>query len=197
MNENKCKYVLPSTDSWWWSKKYKFLLSGIIYRLNDAKPSANTQGSNSPRKFVHKSTGCVPNNSSEFKFDSTDDSPRSPKITYTTPPASANSVQKIESENESSTTTPSSGYYEPKSPQYTPYDHHSPRKSSESPRKFVFDAVSPRRESIGLYHIILACIWLLIIHFIFLNSFFYNGITKMYEMLPENQNYIFIIIYWI
>lgn len=143
-----------------------FLLIEFICRLNDAKPCASTIGPNSPRKFTYTSTGCAPNNSTEFKFGSTDDSPRSPKITYTTPPASGNSVtsgHNMESENNSNTTTPSSGYYEPKSPQYTPYDHHSPRKSPKSPRQFVFDAVSPRRESIGSYRFVS--------YFIVMNSF--------------------------
>lgn len=46
----------------------------------------------------------------------------------------------------SGNTSPSSGYFEQRSPKYL--SHQS------SPRKFVFDAVSPRHESIGKwYHV--------------------------------------------
>lgn len=51
-------------------------------------------------------------------------------------------------------TSPSSGYFEQRSPKYVSHQSSSSSTSS-SARKFVFDAVSPRRESIGELHTLL------------------------------------------
>lgn len=53
-------------------------------------------------------------------------------------------------------TSPSSGYFEQRSPKYLSQSHQiSPSSTSSaassSARKFVFDAVSPRHESVGEY----------------------------------------------
>lgn len=70
-----------------------------------------------------------------------DDAPRSPKITY----SSTNQDGSITNSNN---VIDHNSYYDDRSPKYF-YDHQSPRKSPKSPRHFVFDAVSPRTESIG------------------------------------------------
>lgn len=83
-----------------------------------------------------------------------EDPQRSPKIVYSTPSSNRDSTSGIGGDEcliHSNNTTPSSGYFEQsRSPQFSTYDHHSPRKSPKSPRKFIFDAVSPRRDSLGM-----------------------------------------------
>lgn len=79
---------------------------------------------------------------------SADDPPRSPKFMYTTPSPNAHSNTNIT--DLASSTLISSGNYEQRSPKYLSYEHQlSPRRSPKMSNKFVFDAVSPRRESIG------------------------------------------------
>lgn len=70
---------------------------------------------------------------------SLEEPPRSPKITYSTPSPTSSKMACVA--DMPGNTSPSSGYFEQRSPKYL--SHQS------SPRKFVFDAVSPRRESIG------------------------------------------------
>lgn len=79
----------------------------------------------------------------------TDEAPRSPKYTmYTTP--SPNAPSNTNFTDLASGTLISSGQ---RSPKYLPtYENHqpiSPRRSPNVPNKFVFDAVSPRRDSNG------------------------------------------------
>lgn len=113
-------------------------------------PGGNSMGLKSLRKFTYSSSGSGPTNSSDL-YASAEDSPRSPKIVYTTPPQSGNSVcSKLnDSDNSSNVTTPSSGYFDTRSSQYSGFEMHSPRKSPNAAKQFVFDAVSPRRESLG------------------------------------------------
>lgn len=68
----------------------------------------------------------------------------------------ANVGERSSSSSIDRNTSPSSGYFEQRSPKYLPQSHQpSPTSSSSgassSVRKFVFDAVSPRRDSIGEY----------------------------------------------
>lgn len=70
---------------------------------------------------------------------SLEEPPRSPKITYSTPSPTSSKMACVA--DMPGNTSPSSGYFEQRSPKYL--SHQS------SPRKFVFDAVSPRHESIG------------------------------------------------
>lgn len=75
----------------------------------------------------------------DYTYYGVDDSCRSPKITY----SSSN-------QDDMPTTvdgTENRKYFEERSPKYL-YDQ-SPRKSPKSPRHFVFDAVSPRVETMG------------------------------------------------
>lgn len=84
----------------------------------------------SPQKFTYGQKVA------ESQYFSLEEPPRSPKITYSTPSPTSSKMADI-----SGNVSPSSGYFEQRSPKYL--SHQS------SPRKFVFDAVSPRRESIG------------------------------------------------
>ncbi|XP_031638454.1 uncharacterized protein LOC116350696 isoform X2 [Contarinia nasturtii] len=83
----------------------------------------------SPQKFTYGPKVAEP------QYFSLEEPPRSPKITYSTPSPTSSKMADI-----SGNVSPSSGYFEQRSPKYL--SHQS------SPRKFVFDAVSPRRESI-------------------------------------------------
>ncbi|XP_031638453.1 uncharacterized protein LOC116350696 isoform X1 [Contarinia nasturtii] len=84
----------------------------------------------SPQKFTYGPKVAEP------QYFSLEEPPRSPKITYSTPSPTSSKMADI-----SGNVSPSSGYFEQRSPKYL--SHQS------SPRKFVFDAVSPRRESIA------------------------------------------------
>lgn len=119
----------------------------------------------SPNKFSYGSKAA--DGSQYFNLE---EPPRSPKITYSTPSPTSN-FDLANSTNANSdrdrdrggggNTSTASGYFEQRSPKYLPQTHQqqqqlSPSSSSaaaaaasSSVRKFVFDAVSPRRESIG------------------------------------------------
>lgn len=90
-------------------------------------------GSKSPQNFTYGSKA------SDAQFFGLEEPPRSPKITYSTPSPTSHQAKSVA--DMTGNTSPSSGYFEQRSPKYL--SHQS------SPRKFVFDAVSPRRESIS------------------------------------------------
>lgn len=104
--------------------------------------------SKSPMRFSYSkqysSTG-----SSDHHQLSVEDSPRSPQIVYSKPSPTYDPTT-IHSKIPSS---PSRIVYEPRSPVYTTVfePHEKPRKSPKSPKKFVFDAVSPRCDPNGKY----------------------------------------------
>lgn len=76
---------------------------------------------------------------SDAQYFHLEEPPRSPKITYSTPSPTSNKMASVT--DNSGIMSPSTGYFEQRSPKYVQHQ--------TSPRKFVFDAVSPRRESIG------------------------------------------------
>lgn len=101
--------------------------------------------SKSPMRFSYSkqysSTG-----SSDHHQLSVEDSPRSPQIVYSKPPLTYDSTtnhNKLQS-------SPSRNIYEPRSPGYI-VAQDLLRKSPKSPKKFVFDAVSPRCLEDGKY----------------------------------------------
>lgn len=87
----------------------------------------------SPNKFNFGSK------TSEAQYFSLEEPPRSPKIIYSTPSPTSTKVACVA--DISGNTSSSTGYFEQRSPKYL--SHQS------SPRKFVFDAVSPRHDAIG------------------------------------------------
>lgn len=94
----------------------------------------------SPNKFTFTSKV------TDGQYFNLEEPPRSPKITYSKPSPTSNQITSIV--DIAGSTSPSKGYFEQRSPKYV---SHQPSSSSTSSlaRKFVFDAVSPRRESIG------------------------------------------------
>lgn len=97
----------------------------------------------SPNKFSYANEG---------QYFNLEEPPRSPKIIYSTPSPTSNVGER--SAANAGNTSPASGYFEQRSPKYLPQSHQlspSPSSSaaSSSTRQFVFDAVSPRHESIG------------------------------------------------
>lgn len=93
----------------------------------------------SPQKFTYGTKTTDAQYFNEMQHFSLEEPPRSPKITYSTPSPTSSKMACVA--NMTGNTSPSSGYFEQRSPKYL--SHQS------SPRKFVFDAVSPRRESVG------------------------------------------------
>lgn len=78
----------------------------------------------------------------DSQYFSLEEPPRSPKITYSTPSPTSTKMPSV-TDNISSNVSPSSGYFEQRSPKFLSHQ--------TSPKKFVFDAVSPRRETIGMF----------------------------------------------
>lgn len=94
----------------------------------------------SPQKFNYSSKV------TDGQYFCLEEPPRSPKITYSTPSPTSNHMASVG--DIGGNTSPSSGYFEQRSPKYISHQSSSSSTSS-SARKFVFDAVSPRHESIG------------------------------------------------
>lgn len=100
--------------------------------------------SKSPMKFSFSNQYGSTGSDQQQQQLGVEETPRSPKIIYSKPSPTydPNASDGI--------ATPSSSGFDTRSPKYLPYEHQSsPRKSPQSPSKFVFDAVSPRHESIG------------------------------------------------
>lgn len=78
--------------------------------------------------------------------------PQSPKIIYSSYSCDCKNCDSMAG-NSCSNKPILKGYFEQKSPKYIKsYSHHqSPRKSPNTQRQFVFDAVSPKGESSGKY----------------------------------------------
>lgn len=104
----------------------RFLL--CLFRRDQKSPK-------SPQNFVYSAKAA------DSQYFNLEEPPRSPKIVYSTP--SPTSSQMANFTDIGANTSPSSGYFEQRSPSYLSH------QSSSAARKFVFDAVSPRHESIG------------------------------------------------
>lgn len=117
----------------------------LIYVASDFILS-DQKSPKSPQKFNYTSKV------TDGQYFNLEEPPRSPKITYSTPSPTSNRMASVT--DIASNTSPSSGYFEQRSPKYVSHQSSSSSTSS-SARKFVFDAVSPRRESIGRLHTLL------------------------------------------
>lgn len=80
--------------------------------------------------------------------------PQSPKIIYSSYSCDCKNCDSMAGASCSKKTI-LKGYFEQKSPKYLKsYSHQSPRKSPNTQRQFIFDAVSPKEESSGKFNII-------------------------------------------
>lgn len=80
----------------------------------------------------------------DVQYFSLEEPPRSPKITYSTPSPTSNKMPSVS--DIPGNATPPTGYFEQRSPKF-------PQHQTSAEKKFVFDAVSPRRESVGKHEI--------------------------------------------